>query len=737
LPLDAAKFGESSMFAPVFDATKSALSTEPLLPRFDVAHVPASAARLGRTQELRELLTPTQVARLYGGGGELVWLNGDISQDRTPELRRYLMQELKIPELTPEVLIPRLDREFLEVQTDDWIVHLYDFLKGQPGLRWRFEGLPLIRLEDGTHVTAEQDGQPQAFLPSPIASGFPLVRAAICTKETALDFLRSLGLTQPDPVDDVVRNVLPKYREDEVDVGDEDYEADIGRIVHAFGTDSKGQREKLVDALRETSFVMAVDAGAGTEDVERPEDLYLATDRLKELFASVPDVLLTDDRYRCLRGENVRELLEACGAVRYLRPIPDATLSSEERSGLRVRAGKAETSGQNDRVTDWTLLGLNALLKTLPSLESETRRTKARLIWEELANLEERRGKSVFTGEYTWTHYGSYRTTFDAAFVRMLTTTPWVPDENGRLQLPELILFESLGWKANPFLQSKVRFKPPILDQLAKEAGIEPGLLDLLRKRGITSETQLRELLGVEEVPSDEGDDPGDVDDALKKFGISGAPTPALPDPAGDDPASATGGGAGRGTGVGSGGERKPGSSTRNGGHTGTRGVGPGVSGGRRTAGSGGGRPFISYLAAHPDEAEPDPDGLDQAARMALEAKAIEFILSRDPEWRRTPTHNPGFDLFKAGTDGQPVSWCEVKAMSGSLEDRPVGVSGTQFDCALERGDGYWLYVVEHAGTDRARLVRIQDPAGKARTFTFDHGWLDIAETDSEEPRED
>ena len=45
------------------------------------------------------------------------------------------------------------------------------------------------------------------------------------------------------------------------------------------------------------------------------------------------------------------------------------------------------------------------------------------------------------------------------------------------------------------------------------------------------------------------------------------------------------------------------------------------------------------------------PDGLDQAARMALEAKAIEFILSGEPGWQRTTTHNPGFDLYETGSD--------------------------------------------------------------------------------------
>ena len=124
---------------------------------------------------------------------------------------------------------------------------------------------------------------------------------------------------------------------------------------------------------------------------------------------------------------------------------------------------------------------------------------------------------------------------------------------------------------------------------------------------------------------------------------------------------------------------------------------------------------------------------------MALEEKAIAFILSREPTWQRTPTHNPGFDLCENGPDGKPTRWCEVKAMTGSFDGRPVGMSRTQFQCAREHGENYWLYVVERAGDTAPRIVRIQDPAGKARTFTFDQGWLQVAELDSddEEVQED
>jgi hypothetical protein len=123
---------------------------------------------------------------------------------------------------------------------------------------------------------------------------------------------------------------------------------------------------------------------------------------------------------------------------------------------------------------------------------------------------------------------------------------------------------------------------------------------------------------------------------------------------------------------------------------------------------------------------------------MALEAKAIELVRACESKWQPTPTQNPGFDLFEVDPDGQQISWCEVKAMTGSLQDRPVGLSRTQFESARQHGMAYWLYAVERAGTEDARIVRIQDPAGKARTFTFDHGWLDVAEVDpeSEEPED-
>src|SRR5207249_4146802 len=220
--------------------------------------------------------------------------------------------------------------------------------------------------------------------------------------------------------------------------------------LKAFATDSKGQREKLVLVLRETPFVMTVDAGHGKGRLAKPDEAYLATDRLRELFAGVMGILLVDDSYPCLRGEHVRELLEACGTTRYLQPAPVAsTFTQEQLREMRTNAGW-ESMSYELSIEDKTLRGLDRLLALLPQLDSHLRTRKAALLWEALGELEDRRGTGVFSGTYNWYYYHRRSTTFDTEFIRKLNQTAWVPDSDGGLRRPEFILFDTLDWEPNP-----------------------------------------------------------------------------------------------------------------------------------------------------------------------------------------------------------------------------------------------------------------------------------------------
>lgn len=749
LPLDGEKFPEDSRFAPMFDAVRQAFQNEELLPTFDGAHVTAHQAKLARTQELRELFSPEQIAVLFNSEAA-AWLSSDITQDKAPEIRQYLMRELHIDEITPTKLVPSLTKSFLEVQSDEWVLRLYEFLSGQEkALRRHLDTVALIRLDDGTHVVARESGKAKAFLPSAIATSFPTMRRAVCSTPEVRLFLTSLGITEPDPVDDVVWNILPKYQQSEIDVDDDAYAADIERIRAAFSTDSTAQKERLRSALRDTTFVMVVDTGDGKAYVAKPGETYIATERLQQLFAGVPNILLVDNEYDCLRGEDIRDLLVSCGASRYLIPeVTPSELGHSEKAQIRREAGLERASWESPP-EDFTLRGLTQLLEFLPTLKFDEATDRVKILWDALADLEAR-GTSAFYGSYKWGFFHETKTArFDAAFVRTLNQVAWVPNAEGELAPPKLVVFDTLGWKTSPLLLTKICFKPPIIDQLAREVGIDPAALDLLRKLGITNVADLTSLLNIA-VPPPEPDSPKVPDptldrpshddvygDARDLYGddMPDIP-PGTPDPDGSDSL---------GTGAGRSGRGSSGAGTslgRSGGNGDARGgsseqvtsdaKGSGKSGGQRTSGHAKGRTFISYVGAHPDDNGPDPDGLSQSERMKIERRAIDLIIGFEPTLCRTPEGNPGFDLFELDSRGTQVRWVEVKSMTSTLESRPVGLSHTQFDYAREKGDAYWLYVVEHV-TDaaKARVLKIQNPAGLARTFTFDHGWSQIAVTDN------
>ena len=684
LPLDPAAF-EEPMFRELFEATKEAFRREELLPTLGGTYVSATDARLARGAELRRLLSPTQLAALDGRSRPLHWLASSISRDRTPELRRYLVQELEIREFTPEALLMRMTSAFLEEQTDEWIQGLYEFLGARPALNPRVASLSIIRLEDGSHAPPAVG---EVFLPGTVETSFPTVRADVCRTDEARAFLRSLGLAEPDPVDNVIQNILPKYREG-TELSEAEYASDIGLMLRAFETDSRAQQDRLVKRLADTPWVRSVD-GSGTRGLwAKPGELYFATESLRRLFDGMREVLLVDRDVSCLRGEEARRLLERSGAARYLNPTAvKCDLPKETLTEIRRREGMERVAGHT--LDDKTIRGLDALLDRFAVLEPHDRLGRARDLWDALADLKKRRGSRPFEGVYTWWFFHQTKiASFDAAFVRMLNQRRWIPDASGNLRRPGSVAFEETTWEPDALLQSKIIFKPTLLDQLAREAGIEPGALDLLREMDVTSEAELRKLLRVNQ-PGQEPAGTKTREDSSKPQNETPTAISAV-EPGDDqdtnDPETE---------------EPAPDPPTP--------------------------REFISYVAVTPeDEERADPDGLAQSKRMDLEGKAIKFIRSREPEWKLTEVNNPGFDLYQGATIEAATRWCEVKAMTGTLDHRSVGMSSTQFEYARKNGDAYWLYVVERAGTDAPNLIRIQDPAGKATTFTFDRGWRAVA----------
>ena len=520
----------------------------------------------------------------------------------------------------------------------------------------------------------------------------------------------------------VEKHVLPKYSVRPMPcIGEPEYAADIERILAAYEGVPNEQRLPFLNYLRGVTFVRSIDPGIRKIFWDQPRNVYLPTEQLKELFDGVRGVRLLDDTYDCLRGKAVRDLMEACGAAsRLIRVSTVSTYSGSELKEIRRQNGLERQTRDSD-IQGRTLRGVPELLEFLHSLSLESRQRRSTLLWSALSDVAKDSIYGEFRIPYEWGYLGESRSVqLNTEIVRQLNKTAWVPDQQGELHVPILVDFTTLrdayGWEEDPILTTIIKFKPSAIATLARETGIATEALDLMQKHGLTAD-DLQELISSRV----------DSQDALLAPSEDSHQGSTLPDhtangtkPRLNDNSLGTTSGFKANT-------NENGSAN---GNDDSRGSGTGPS--RSTQRGGGQQTFRSYIAVHTDQ-DADPDGLEHSERLTLEKKSRQFVLKLEPEWQEALQDNPGFDLYQEDSDGNRIRFCEVKAMSVTMENRPATMTRTQFEKAQEEREAYWLYVLENADTDSPHLVKIQDPAGKGQTFTFDKGWLAFAASEASE----
>ncbi|NPA76917.1 MAG: DUF3883 domain-containing protein [Candidatus Diapherotrites archaeon] len=101
----------------------------------------------------------------------------------------------------------------------------------------------------------------------------------------------------------------------------------------------------------------------------------------------------------------------------------------------------------------------------------------------------------------------------------------------------------------------------------------------------------------------------------------------------------------------------------------------------------------------------------------------------RQPEdMNATTPNNPGYDIRSYSPETGETRYIEVKALTQLWDGRnPARMTHTEFETAVERGEKYWLYVIENVESELPRLYCIQNPAEKVQYFCYDHGWREVS----------
>ena len=288
LPIRTEDFQESTnMFYPIFTRVREALKNEELLPANDGTFVSARNVKLARSAALMKLLAQDQLRALFQSDNEIKWLTEGITQDRTFDLRAYLINELLVDEFTPEKFAGNLSKEFLAEQTDEWFIRFYSFLSAQKALWRRPRGgetggvllnKPILRLENGSHVEPHQaNNSPIAFIvdENDADTSLPIVKVKLSKNKEARNFLENdLSIPKLDIVEKVISEVLPKYQRPGEEISDEIHKQDVSKIECAYKTDSAEKKKRLSDVLCETPFILAECPNEGGRGYRKPRQVY-------------------------------------------------------------------------------------------------------------------------------------------------------------------------------------------------------------------------------------------------------------------------------------------------------------------------------------------------------------------------------------------------------------------------------------------------------------------------------
>ncbi|MBA3275152.1 MAG: hypothetical protein H0T72_05100 [Chloroflexia bacterium] len=329
----------------------------------------------------------------------------------------------------------------------------------------------LIRLENGTHVRPfDGNGNPQVYLPSKVATGLPTVSRSIVSQGDILKFLTDLGISEPDLVDDVIKNVLPKYRQNHSglkSIGGNEHLDDVERILDALSPESVSRSLSKVQGLRNTlrnlPFLLCGNA-ANAKDIRYviPDNVYLPSPELQRFFAGNPNAWFLSALY-----DRVPEMTSRLG----LNQAVKVTVAPPQSSGhVRLKSNHGDHErGLNEFDPNCTVDGLDHALRHIDMAKSE-------FVWNQL--LPRLTNQIHGTVERSSRQYfeHSTRTQMRSKLGNMLMETPWVPSPNGVFVLPKDITQEQLPEQFIPN------------DQLAATLGMNQRLLLFAEELGLPLE---------------------------------------------------------------------------------------------------------------------------------------------------------------------------------------------------------------------------------------------------------
>lgn len=482
LPIKSGDFPTESFFRSIYDEVRSSLRYEDFLPTADGGYVAGKNAVLARGEDMVPLLNSKQLHTLLGNTNEsqtYEWLSTEITESKQ-SLYRYLVgwkpnfyetseeiDPLIIGEIRPKKMIEMITLDFIKGQNSKWLKKLYGFMNDKSSLIETLCMKPIILLQNGTYVTPyKEDGSPNAYLQPDNETEFPVVSDEITKDEKALEFLKDkIKLTEPNVVAEVIERIIPKYTQEHIEVSDDEHMRDINKIILAYDTDSREDKNRLKEKLQETPFVRAENHVSKKEKLLRPNELYLQGQNRSMYFEGNMNMWFISSKYNV----EIIELVRNLGTKEMINLNSNKALSNLHEI---VRIEKRKRKHVRNVNGSYPFIEIDGLKFALNNLNLQ----KSRFIWNEIAieNLKSIKGVVETSSNRNYNKYVIKTPWISEKFGRLLMEIEWLPDNQEKYHRPGDLYLDDLpvSFIRDESLAKQLEMKKDVLVKLAEEAGV-------------------------------------------------------------------------------------------------------------------------------------------------------------------------------------------------------------------------------------------------------------------------
>ncbi|RZK12776.1 MAG: DNA helicase [Flavobacterium sp.] len=439
-------------FKPFFSSIQQKFRKEELLPGRAGRYFSATKAYWASDPELAEMFSDAQLSELMenADSGFVFVSKGQKQLNQANKPLESYISSIVADTLDPKKLLRRVTSNFIEAQSDDWLLKFYSYLGGRKSL-WDDKDKialkrPIILNQDRKAIVPFDDDlvTPNIFIPTDRSTSYDTVYKPFIENEEALDFFKGLGLGKPDLKAEVFKTIIPQYKSGFDYDDNEALLSHFDSFLSYYELCPASSHLEFINKLRELDFVAA--RNRKQPDVLwlcQPEEVYFRNSKLESYFASSDDICFLDEEFYadfCMaaRKESFYNFLTSLGVASTPRiKSLQLDVTTETKEQFALESIEVSQTYRSQSITDKVMEGLDCAVRAItPDISIQ--------IWDYLLSYVQ--GKSsasldaIFYGIFRYVpKWNSYQKSeyFNSTLCSILKNDRWLYNNDGNLAKAE------------------------------------------------------------------------------------------------------------------------------------------------------------------------------------------------------------------------------------------------------------------------------------------------------------